>query len=214
VGENGAGKSTLVKLLVRLYDPLQGRILVDGIDLREFDLEGWRRNLSVIFQDFARFCLTARENVGFGDLSLVDDLSRIRAAAELSGAGEMIEKLPGQWETVLGKMFEGGHELSVGQWQKVALARAFLKESSILVLDEPTASLDAKQEYEVFRQFEQLTAGKTALLISHRFSSVRMAQRIFVLKAGHLVEEGTHQELMVLNGQYAQMYSRQAAGYC
>ncbi|MDY7011832.1 MAG: ABC transporter ATP-binding protein [Planctomycetota bacterium] len=213
VGENGAGKTTLIKLLARLYDPQHGRITVDGIDLKKLDPVEWQQNLGIIFQDFSRYYLTARENVGFGDLAHLDDLSRLNAAAKLSGALESIERLGKKWETTLGKMFDEGHELSLGEWQKVALARAFFRESPILVLDEPTASLDAKQEYEIFRQFHDLTCGKTTVLISHRFSSVRMAERIFVIEDGRLVEQGGHEELLSLNNRYAELFNRQAAAY-
>lgn len=213
VGENGAGKTTLIKLLARLYDPQHGRITVDGIDLRELDPAEWQQNLGIIFQDFSRYYLTVRENVGFGDLAHLDNFSRLNAAAELSGARESIERLDKKWETTLGKMFDEGHELSLGEWQKVALARAFFRESPILVLDEPTASLDAKQEHEIFRQFNDLTRGKMAVLISHRFSSVRMAERIFVIEDGRLVEQGGHEELLSLNNRYAELFNRQAEAY-
>ncbi|KKM16183.1 hypothetical protein LCGC14_1688410 [marine sediment metagenome] len=213
VGENGSGKTTLIKLLARLYDPQHGRITVDGIDLRELDPAEWRQNLGVIFQDFARYHLSARENIGFGDLAHLDDLPRICAAAERSGAWECIERLPNKWNTILGKMFEDGHELSLGEWQKVALARAFLRESPLLILDEPTASLDAKQEYEIYRRFHELTRGKTTILISHRFSSVRMAEHIFVIEKGSLVEQGRHEELLALSGSYAELFHCQAAAY-
>ena len=213
VGENGAGKTTLIKLLARLYDPQDGKITVDGIDLRHFDPAAWHRQLGVIFQDFVRYAMTARENVGFGRLEYLADLERIRAAAELSGAAQSVERLDKKWETILSKMFDEGQELSVGEWQKVALARAFLRDAPVLVLDEPTASLDAKQEYEVFRRFNELTTGKTTVLISHRFSSVRMAERIFVIEKGRLVEHGSHEELLALNGRYAGLFNRQAAAY-
>lgn len=212
-GQNGAGKTTLIKLLTRFYDPQQGRITIDGIDLREFDPQEWQRNLGVIFQDFARYSVSARENVGFGDIEHVHDDSRIQAAAKLSGAQEVVERLPDQWDTMLGRIFEDGHELSLGEWQKIALARAFLRESPILVLDEPTASLDAKQEYDIYRQFDNLTHGKTTILISHRFTSVRMAEYIFVLEDGRLVEQGRHKELLAQNNIYAELYNYQAAAY-
>lgn len=213
VGENGAGKTTIVKLLSRLYDPQHGRITVDGVDLRQMDPAAWQKQIGVIFQDFARYSVTARENIGFGELSYLEDMERIHAAAGLSGADQCIQRLPKQWDNVLGKRFDDGQELSVGEWQKVALARAFLRDAQILVLDEPTASLDAKQEYELFRRFNDLTAGKTTVLISHRFSSVRMADRIFVVEHGHLAEAGSHEELMDLNGRYAELFTRQAAAY-
>jgi ATP-binding cassette subfamily B protein len=213
VGENGAGKTTLVKLLARLYDPSQGRITVDGIDLKEMDPAEWQRNIGVIFQDFAHYYVSARENVGFGELAHLEDLPRIRSAAELSGAGEAIERLPDKWDTILGKLFDDGHELSIGEWQRIALARAFLRESPILVLDEPTASLDARQEYEVFRQFNKLTQGKTTVLISHRFSSIRMAEHIFVIQNGRLAGHGTHDELLASNAGYAELFRSQAEAY-
>jgi ATP-binding cassette subfamily B protein len=213
VGVNGAGKTTLVKLLSRLYDPVSGRICVDGVDLREMDPAQWHRQIGVIFQDFTRYAFTARENVGFGQISSVDDTTRIRAAAALSGATACIERLEKGWDSVLGKTFDEGHELSVGEWQKVALARAFMRDAQILVLDEPTASLDAKQEYETFCRFNEITGSKTTFLISHRFSTVRMADRIFVIDQGRLVESGNHAELMAVRGIYADLFSRQAAGY-
>ncbi len=213
VGENGAGKTTLIKLLARLYDPKNGRITVDGIDLRDLDPAAWQRHIGIIFQDFARYQMTARENVGFGQLEYVNDMARIRAAADRSGATPCIERLEHGWENILGKWFDEGQELSVGEWQKVALARAFLREAQILVLDEPTASLDAKQEYEIFRRFQELTDGKTTILISHRFSTVRMADRIFVVEGGRITESGSHEELMAANGRYADLFLRQASGY-
>lgn len=213
VGENGAGKTTLIKLLTRLYDPQHGQISVDGIDLKSLDVTEWQQNIGVIFQDYVRYCVTARENIGFGDLTNLDNLSRIYAAAEMSGARKPIEKLNNKWDTMLGRIFEDGQELSVGEWQKVALARAFFRESPILILDEPTASLDPKQEYEIFRQFNELTAGKTTILISHRFSSVRIAEHILVLEDGRIVEQGSHEELIALNNRYAELFNRQAAAY-
>jgi len=213
VGENGVGKTTLVKLLARLHDPQHGRITIDGIDLRQFDPNDWQQQIAITFQDFAHYAMTARENIGFGRLQHMEDMERIRAAADLSGARECIERMENSWDTVLGKIFDEGQELSIGEWQKVALARAFFRDAPILVLDEPTASLDAKQEYEIFRRFNQLTAGKTTVLISHRFSSVRMAERIFVIEKGRVTEQGSHEELMAINNRYAELFLRQAAAY-
>ena len=213
VGENGAGKTTCIKLLARLYDPQQGRITVDGIDLRELDPDAWQGCIGVIFQDFARYAVTARENIGFGQVEALEDLRRIIRAAEMSGAEDCISRLKLGWENILGKMFDEGQELSLGEWQKVALARAFMRDSQILVLDEPTASLDAKQEYEIFLRFNELTRGRTTILISHRFSSVRMADRILVIERGRLVESGSHEELLSLSGRYADLFNRQASGY-
>jgi len=213
VGENGAGKTTCIKLLARLYDPQQGRITVDGIDLRELDPDAWQSCIGVIFQDFARYAVTARENVGFGQVEALEDIRRIIRAAEMSGADDCIRRLKLGWENILGKMFDEGQELSLGEWQKVALARAFMRDSQILILDEPTASLDAKQEYEIFLHFNELTRGRTTILISHRFSSVRMADRILVIERGRLVESGSHEELLSLSGRYADLFNRQASGY-
>jgi ATP-binding cassette subfamily B protein len=213
VGENGAGKTTLVKLLARLYDPNCGRITVDGDDLRELDVEAWRQQIAVIFQDFIQYYLTAAENIGFGRIESLDDRQRVVAAAKQSGADSVIAHLPQGYLTVLGRWFEQGVQLSGGEWQRLALARAFMRDAPILVLDEPTASLDARTEYEVFRHFRDLTHGKTVLLISHRFSTVRMADRIYVLDSGRVVEEGTHAELLERRGRYAELFHLQAAGY-
>lgn len=213
VGENGAGKTTLIKLLSKLYEPQEGRITVDGIDLRKFDPKTWYQHIGIIFQDFARYWMTARENVGFGHLNYMNDMTRIRKAAELSGAKECIERLEHGWETILGKLFDEGQELSIGEWQRIALARAFMRDAQILVLDEPTASLDAKREYEIFVKFNELSLGKTTFLISHRFSTVRMVDRIFVIEGGQLVESGSHEELMSLGNRYAELFTRQAATY-
>lgn len=213
VGANGAGKTTLVKLMTRLYDPTEGQILLDGIDLREYDLEDLRRRIGVIFQDFVRYHTTARENIGFGQIENLDNTAHIMMAAERGGADEVIEALPDKYETMLGAWFEKGHELSGGQWQKIALSRAFMRDGEVLVLDEPTAALDAEREYEIFQRFRELTDGKIALLISHRFSTVRMADRIVVLENGQLTEYGTHQELMGHDGMYAKLFNMQAAGY-
>jgi ATP-binding cassette subfamily B protein len=213
VGENGAGKTTLVKLLARLYDPAEGEILVDGRDLREYDLEDLRHQIGVIFQDYVTYHLTARENVGFGQVEFMCDGERVARAAELGGASPIIERLPNGFETMLGRTFEGGVDLSGGEWQKVALSRAFMRDAQLLILDEPTASLDALAELDVYRRFSELTAGKTTVFISHRFSTVRMAQHIIVLKEGRLCEEGTHDQLLVLGGLYAEMFSAQAERY-
>ena len=213
VGENGAGKTTLVKLLARLYDPTEGRIMVDGMDMKRFQLTSLRENIGVIFQDFVRFYLSAAENIAVGDIASVEERARIVDSAEKSLANTVIERLPLKYDQMLGRRFAEGVELSGGEWQKVALARAYMRNAQILILDEPTAALDARAEYEVFLRFSELTAGKTAVLISHRFSTVRMAERILVLKDGNLLEIGTHEELLHKNGLYAELFSLQAAGY-
>ena len=213
VGENGAGKTTLVKLLARLYDPTEGRILVDGVDLRDYELTSLRRNIGVIFQDFVRFYLSASENIAIGDIDEREDRPRIVGSAHKSLANEVIEKLPNEYEQMLGRRFKEGVDLSGGEWQKVALARAYMRDAQILILDEPTAALDARAEYQVFLRFTELTEGKTALLISHRFSTVRMADVILVLKNGRLEEFGSHEELLGQDGLYAELFNLQAAGY-
>ena len=213
VGPNGAGKTTLVKLLTRLYDPTEGQILLDGVDLRGYDLTSLRQRIGVIFQDFVQYHLTARENVGFGQVEALEDRARVVAAAEKGGAHPIIERLPEGYEAWLGRRWEKGHELSGGEWQKVALSRAFMRDAEVLVLDEPTASLDAEAEYEVFQRFGELTAGKVAVLISHRFSTVRMADRIVVLEAGCITEMGSHEELLARGGTYAHLFTLQAQGY-
>ena len=213
VGENGAGKTTLVKLLARLYDPDEGRILLDGHDLREYDLAALRANIGVIFQDFVRYHLTAAENIAVGRIEARDDRARIEAAAHASLADEVIERLPARYEQVIGKRFKSGVDLSGGEWQKVAIARAYMRDAQLLILDEPTASLDARSEFEVFQRFKELSEGKTAVLISHRFSSVRMADRILVLAEGRIEAQGTHHELLAAGGRYAELFELQAAGY-
>jgi ATP-binding cassette subfamily B protein len=213
VGENGQGKTTIVKLLTRLYDPTAGQILLDGVDLREYDQEDLWREIGVIFQDFMRYDMTASENIGMGRIEEIDNIFRIRSAAHRSLADEVIRKLPDGYAQRLGTRFEGGTDLSGGEWQKLALARAYLREAQVLILDEPTASLDAKSEHEVFERFAELTRGKMAMLISHRFSTVRMADRIFVLQGGRIAEEGPHDQLMQNGGRYAEMFELQAASY-
>ncbi len=213
VGENGAGKTTLVKLLARLYDPTEGRILLDGVDLREYDLFSLRRNVGVIFQDFVRYDFLLRENIAVGNIGRLEDEGHIQSAAGRSLADTVAARLPGRYGQMLGRRFEGGVDLSGGEWQKVALARAYMREAQLLILDEPTAALDARAEYEVFLRFSELTRGRMAVLISHRFSTVRMADRILVLRGGELVEQGTHEELLALAGLYSELFQLQAAGY-
>lgn len=213
VGENGQGKTTFVKLLTRLYEPSAGAILLDGVDLREYDIADLQRQIGVIFQDFMRYDLPARENIGVGRIENLSDLRSIREAARKSGADEIVARLPHGFDQMLGRRFEGGVDLSGGEWQKFALARAYLRDAQVLILDEPTASLDAAAEYEVFRRFAELTQGRLAILISHRFSTVRMCDRIVVLEKGVIREEGTHQELLATGGSYARLFQLQAANY-
>ncbi len=213
IGENGQGKTTIVKLITRLYDPVEGEILLDGTDLREFSLEDLYTQIGVIFQDFMRYEMTARENIAVGQIQDLNRFQPLEEAARKSLADQVITRLPLGYEQMLGRRFEGGVDLSGGEWQKIALARAYLRDAQLLILDEPTASLDARSEFEVFRRFAELTSEKMALFISHRFSTVRMADRIVVLEAGDIVEEGTHQELTRMGGRYAEMFELQAASY-
>ena len=213
VGENGAGKTTLVKLLARLYDPDEGRILLDGHDLREYDLAELRANIGVIFQDFVRYHMTAAENIAVGRIEARHDRRRIEHAARQSLADEVIARLPMGYDQIIGKRFRKGVDLSGGEWQKVAIARAYMRDAELLILDEPTASLDARSEFEVFTRFKELSEGKTAVLISHRFSSVRMADRILVLADGTVEASGTHEELLAQHGRYAELFELQARGY-
>jgi ATP-binding cassette subfamily B protein len=213
IGENGEGKTTIVKLLTRLYDPTEGAIYLDGVDLREYDLDDYTSQVAVIFQDFMRYDMTARENIAIGRVGERQDLDEVVAAARKSKADDVVRKLEAGYEQMLGRRFDGGVDLSGGEWQKVALARAYLRDAQILILDEPTASLDAKSEQQVFRQFAELTQNKLSLLISHRFSTVRMADRIVVLENGRIAEEGHHDQLMARDGRYAQMFDMQASNY-
>jgi ATP-binding cassette, subfamily B, bacterial len=213
VGENGAGKTTLVKLLCRLYDPTGGAITLDGVDLKQLEIEVLRREISVVFQDYVRYHLTAQENIWLGDVERPLDSEQIIAAARQAGAHEVIARLKNGYDTMLGRWFSDGEELSVGEWQKVALARAFLRDSQILVLDEPTSAMDAGAEYELFRRFHRLAEGRTAILISHRLSTVRMADRIYVLEGGRIAECGTHDELVYCGGRYAHLFETQAQNY-
>jgi len=213
IGENGQGKTTIVKLMTRLYDPVDGQILLDGIDLREYQLEDLYREIGVIFQDFMRYEMTARENIAVGRIEEANNLPLLHTAAKKSMADEVIGRLPREYDQMLGRRFDGGVDLSGGEWQKVALARAYLRDAQVLILDEPTAALDARSEYEVFQRFAELTMGKMALFISHRFSTVRMADRIVVLENGNIAEDGNHDELTHLGGRYAEMFELQAASY-
>ena len=213
VGENGQGKTTIVKLLTRLYDPTGGQILLDGVDLREYEIEDLWKEIGVIFQDFMRYDLKAAENVAIGRVEDLNNIFRLRSAAQKSLAEQVIRKLPLGYDQVLGRRFEGGVDLSGGEWQKIALARAYLRDAQLLILDEPTAALDAKSEHEVFQRFAELTQGKMALLISHRFATVRMADRILVLENGQIAEQGDHEQLLLRGGRYAEMFELQASSY-
>jgi ATP-binding cassette subfamily B protein len=213
IGKNGEGKTTLVKLMTRLYDPVEGQVLLDGVDLREYNLEDLYREIGVIFQDFMRYEMTARDNIAVGRIDEINNLPLLKTAADKSMADEVIERLPGDYEQMLGRRFESGVDLSGGEWQKIALARAYLRDAQVLILDEPTAALDARSEFEVFQRFAELTAGKSALFISHRFSTVRMADRIVVLENGRIAEDGNHETLLNLGGRYAEMFEMQAARY-
>jgi ATP-binding cassette subfamily B protein len=213
VGENGAGKTTLVKLLVRLYEPTEGRILLDGHDLREYDIADLRAEIGIIFQDFLRYQMTATENIAMGNIQEKDNKELIVHSANQSLANTIIERLPNRYEQVLGRKFSNGIELSGGEWQKIALARAYMRDAQLMVLDEPTAALDARSEFEVFQRFSDLTKDKSALLISHRFSTVRMANRILVLEKGQILEIGSHEELLEKGGRYSELFQLQAMGY-
>jgi ATP-binding cassette subfamily B protein len=213
VGENGAGKTTLVKLLSRLYDPTEGRILLDGTDLREYDLTDLRLNIGIIFQDYLKYQMTFAQNIAVGNINKIDDRALIERSAKQSLADKLAVKLPGGYDQQLGKRFADGVELSGGEWQKVALARAYMRDAQLLILDEPTSALDARAEYEVFQRFAELTKGRSAILISHRFSTVRMADRILVLEKGELKEIGNHEELLQKGGIYAELFDLQAQGY-
>lgn len=213
IGENGEGKTTIVKLLTRLYDPVEGQVLLDGVDLREYDLEDLYREIGVIFQDYMRYDMTARENIAIGRIEQINNAVLLEHSAQKSLAEGVLAKLPAGYEQMLGRRFDGGVDLSGGEWQKIALARAYLRDAQVLVLDEPTSALDARSEYEVFQRFAELTTGKMALFISHRFSTVRMADRIVVLDQGRIAEEGNHDALTQLGGRYAEMFELQAASY-
>ncbi len=213
VGENGAGKTTLIKLLCRLYDPTAGRITIDGIDLRHFAIADLRQQISVLFQDYAHYNLTVAENIGVGDLDQISDRAAVQQAAAWAGADRTIARLSAGYDTLLGREYEEGEELSIGEWQKIALARAFLRQAQIVILDEPTSALDARSEHEVGEQFHQLTQGRAAILISHRLSTVKLADRIYLLQQGRIVESGTHDQLIQQQGAYAHLFQLQASSY-
>ena len=213
VGENGAGKTTLIKLMLRLYEPTEGAILLDGVDIRHYDKAEYQRLFGAIFQDFVRYYLSAKVNIGVGNIEAVEDDSKIKRSAVSSMADEVIDSLPLGYEQPLGKRFKNGTELSGGQWQKLAIARAYMSDAPIIILDEPTSALDARAEYEVFQRFIGLTEGRTSIIISHRFSTVRMADRIIVLENGHILENGSHEELLENEQLYAELFHLQAEGY-
>jgi ATP-binding cassette subfamily B protein len=214
VGENGSGKTTLIKLLTRLYDPSEGSIVLDGLDLQEWDVEALRQRIGVIFQDFGRYQFSVGENIGAGDVRHIDDAERWAAAAETGMAAPFIENMPDGYNTQLGRWFKGGRELSGGQWQKIALSRAFMRsDADILVLDEPTAAMDAESEAAIFDHFRSESHNKMTILISHRFSTVRAADRIIVIHNGEILEQGNHESLLAMNGQYAHLFKLQARGY-
>lgn len=213
VGENGAGKSTLIKLLCRLYDPSSGRIVIDGVDLRKYSLNGLRRNLGVLFQDYAKYQASLRDNIRFGNIELSEDHERIIEASVLSGADGFAGRLPGGYDAMLGKLFDDGVDLSIGQWQKVALARTFVRDAPVVILDEPSSALDVQSEQELFAHFRELARGKTTIMISHRLSTVKMVDRILVLDQGGIAESGSHDELLARQGMYARLYAMQAGNY-
>jgi ATP-binding cassette subfamily B protein len=213
VGKNGAGKSTIVKLLGRLYDPQEGEILIDGVDVREYDPGELRKQFGMMFQDYAMYQLPVSENIGVGNVELVRDKDAIESAAVRGGATRLIDSLPDRYDTILGKWFEDGHQLSGGEWQRIALSRAFMRDAQILILDEPTSALDAEAEYDLFARIKQLAEGRMAIFISHRFSTTRRADRILVLENARLIEQGTHAELMMLGGRYAELFNLQAESY-
>ena len=213
VGQNGAGKSTLIKLICRLYDPADGHILFDGVDIREYDVDALRRKISVVFQDFVHYHLRVKDNIWFGNLDLDESSNRIQESAIAAGIDPVIQRLPQGYDSILGKMFEHGQELSIGEWQKIALARAFTRDAQIIVLDEPTSAMDAKAEYEIFEKFKELAQGKTAFLISHRLSTAKLADRILVLEGGRIIEDGSHAELIDMDGVYARMFALQSHYY-
>ena len=213
VGENGAGKTTLTKLLLGLYQPTHGRITVDGVALGEIDPSSWRRSVAAVLQDYVKYSLTVRENIGFGRLEKLPDTEALESAARRSSAAAIVDGLPGGYGTLMGKEFEGGYDLSEGQWQKLALARLHLRDAEILVLDEPASALDALAERDLYNQFLLLSEGKTVVLVSHRLGSARLANRVVFLERGHVVQEGTHDELMVAGGPYSELYQMQAEWY-